>query len=242
MYFSHLHSSKFFFRKHWVITGSDDMQVRVFNYNTLERIHSFEAHSDYIRSIAVHPTQSFVLTCRYSRFWWYIASIMAHWSFCSTPTALLFPSSDDMHIKLWDWDKKWTCTQVFEGHTHYVMQVRWLLHLIVCSAQYNSWLDVVSPYCVNIYVTFIRCRSCSIPKTTTPLPRHLSTGSSRCGSWGLRNPTLPSKVTRKASIVWNITRAGRNRTSSPGRMTEPSRFGTIKTKLASRWTHFYFKN
>ena len=28
-----------------------------------------------------------------------------------------------MHIKLWDWDKKWTCTQVFEGHTHYVMQV-----------------------------------------------------------------------------------------------------------------------
>lgn len=31
--------------------------------------------------------------------------------------------TDDMLIKLWDWDKKWTCTQVFEGHTHYVMQV-----------------------------------------------------------------------------------------------------------------------
>ena len=30
---------------------------------------------------------------------------------------------DDMLIKLWDWDKKWTCTQVFEGHTHYVMQI-----------------------------------------------------------------------------------------------------------------------
>lgn len=28
-----------------------------------------------------------------------------------------------MLIKLWDWDKKWTCTQVFEGHTHYVMQI-----------------------------------------------------------------------------------------------------------------------
>ncbi len=26
-------------------------------------------------------------------------------------------------IKLWDWDKKWACTQVFEGHTHYVMQI-----------------------------------------------------------------------------------------------------------------------
>ena len=31
--------------------------------------------------------------------------------------------TDDMLIKLWDWDKKWICTQVFEGHTHYVMQI-----------------------------------------------------------------------------------------------------------------------
>lgn len=28
-----------------------------------------------------------------------------------------------MLIKLWDWDKKWSCSQVFEGHTHYVMQI-----------------------------------------------------------------------------------------------------------------------
>jgi coatomer subunit beta' len=32
--------------------------------------------------------------------------------------------SDDMLIKLWDWDKAWACTQVFEGHSHYVMQVK----------------------------------------------------------------------------------------------------------------------
>ena len=31
--------------------------------------------------------------------------------------------ADDMLIKLWDWEKKWACTQVFEGHTHYVMQI-----------------------------------------------------------------------------------------------------------------------
>ena len=31
--------------------------------------------------------------------------------------------ADDMLIKLWDWDKKWQCSQVFEGHTHYVMQI-----------------------------------------------------------------------------------------------------------------------
>jgi len=87
-------AAKFVARKHWVLTGSDDMKVRVFNYNTLERVHQFDAHADYIRSLAVHPTSSYILT-----------------------------SSDDMTIKLWDWDKKWNCTQVFEGHTHYVMQV-----------------------------------------------------------------------------------------------------------------------
>lgn len=59
------------------------MAVRIFNYNTLEKVHTFEAHSDYIRAIAVHPTQPYALT-----------------------------ASDDMTIKLWDWDKNWTCKQV----------------------------------------------------------------------------------------------------------------------------------
>uniref|UniRef100_A0A8K9V8K6 Beta'-coat protein n=1 Tax=Oncorhynchus mykiss TaxID=8022 RepID=A0A8K9V8K6_ONCMY len=57
----------------------DDMQIHVFNYNTLERAHMFDAHSDYIRCIAVHPTQPY--------------------------------------------QQKWLCSQVFEGHTHYVMQI-----------------------------------------------------------------------------------------------------------------------
>ena len=33
-------------------------------------------------------------------------------------------SLDDATIKLWDWEKKWTCTQIFEGHGHYVMQIK----------------------------------------------------------------------------------------------------------------------
>ncbi|TMS07910.1 Coatomer subunit beta' [Larimichthys crocea] len=86
--------AKFVARKHWVIAGADDMLIRVFNYNTLERVHMFEAHADYIRCIAVHPTQPYILT-----------------------------SSDDMLIKLWDWERKWSCSQVFEGHTHYVMEI-----------------------------------------------------------------------------------------------------------------------
>lgn len=55
-------AAKFVPRKNWIITGSDDMQLRVFNYNTLERVHKFEAHSDYVRSIVIHPTQPYVLT------------------------------------------------------------------------------------------------------------------------------------------------------------------------------------
>eukprot|EP00249_Psilotum_nudum_P021933 c28306_g1_i1 orf=1196-3937(-) len=87
-------SAKFISRKQWIVAGADDMNIRVYNYNTMDKIKSFEAHTDYIRCVAVHPTLPYVLS-----------------------------SSDDMLIKLWDWDKGWTCTQIFEGHSHYVMQV-----------------------------------------------------------------------------------------------------------------------
>jgi coatomer subunit beta' len=59
------------------------MQLRVFNYNTHEKVHSWDAHSDYIRCIAVHPTLPYVLS-----------------------------GSDDMTIRLWDWEKGWKCIQV----------------------------------------------------------------------------------------------------------------------------------
>lgn len=52
----------------------------------------FEAHPDYIRAIAVHPTQP-----------------------------LLISGADNASIKLWDWDQGWKCIRSFEGHDHYVM-------------------------------------------------------------------------------------------------------------------------
>lgn len=85
-------AGRFVARKNWIVCGSDDFQLRVYNYNTSEKITSFEAHPDYIRAIVVHPSQPFILT-----------------------------ASDDMTIKLWDWEKAWKCVQVFEGHSHYVM-------------------------------------------------------------------------------------------------------------------------
>lgn len=87
-------SAKFVSRKQWVVAGADDMFIRVYNYNTMDKVKVFEAHTDYIRCVTVHPTLPYVLS-----------------------------SSDDMLIKLWDWDKGWMCTQIFEGHSHYVMQV-----------------------------------------------------------------------------------------------------------------------
>ena len=57
-------ASVFVARKNWVVVGSDDTQIRVFNYNTMEKVVEFEAHTDYIRSLAVHPTQSFILSSR----------------------------------------------------------------------------------------------------------------------------------------------------------------------------------
>lgn len=66
----------------------------MYNYNTLEQDYDFEAHGDFIRSVAVHSTQPYLLTC-----------------------------GDDTLIKLWNWEQNFTCQREFKNHTHYVMQV-----------------------------------------------------------------------------------------------------------------------
>ncbi|ODV90372.1 hypothetical protein CANCADRAFT_105966 [Tortispora caseinolytica NRRL Y-17796] len=87
-----IRAGRFIASKNWIVVGTDDCMIRVFNVYTGEKVAQFEAHSDYIRSIVVHPTRPFVLS-----------------------------AGDDMVIKLWDWENDWKCAQVFEGHTHYVM-------------------------------------------------------------------------------------------------------------------------
>ena len=83
--------AKFLPRKQWIVVGSDDFFIRIFNYNTMEKVRAFEAHNDFIRAFAIHPTMSYLLS-----------------------------SSDDYSIKIWDWEKNWECTKL-EGHTHFVM-------------------------------------------------------------------------------------------------------------------------
>ncbi|EQC36489.1 hypothetical protein, variant 1 [Saprolegnia diclina VS20] len=88
-------NARFIARKQWIVSSSDDLQIRVFNYNTMDKVAAFDAHTDYIRYLEVHPVLPIVLSC-----------------------------ADDMTVKMWDWDKNWLCTQVFEGHGHYVMMAK----------------------------------------------------------------------------------------------------------------------
>jgi len=41
------------------------MFIRVYNYNTMDKVKVFEPHSDYIRCVAVHPILPYVLSSSY---------------------------------------------------------------------------------------------------------------------------------------------------------------------------------
>jgi hypothetical protein len=70
--------ARFVPRQQWIVTGSDDLHVRVFHHATHEKVKAFEAHTDYIRCIAPHETQPWLLT-----------------------------SADDLQVRLWDWERGW---------------------------------------------------------------------------------------------------------------------------------------
>ena len=47
--------SKFIARKQWIVVGADDTKIRVYNYNTSEKLKTIDEHSDFIRYLSVHP-------------------------------------------------------------------------------------------------------------------------------------------------------------------------------------------
>ncbi|KAI3684256.1 hypothetical protein L6452_33477 [Arctium lappa] len=87
-------TTKFIVHKEWIVVGTDDGFIRVYNYNTMEIVVELKAHTDFVRSVVVHPSHSYILS-----------------------------ASDDKLVKLWDWENNWECVQTFQGHDHYVMQV-----------------------------------------------------------------------------------------------------------------------
>ncbi|XP_037419361.1 uncharacterized protein LOC119284267 [Triticum dicoccoides] len=82
-----VYSVKFIARKQWFISGSAEGLIHVYSYEKeMQKITSFRAH-DGLMSLAVHPTQPYVLS---------------------------WPHSRHHEKKLWNWEKGWLCTQIFE--------------------------------------------------------------------------------------------------------------------------------
>merc|ERR1719424_2264806 len=85
-----------------------------------------------------HPTEPWALSALYSGnifIWDYnTQTLVKQLEVCNLPVRCakfvtrkqwIITASDDMTIKLWDWEKNWACSQVFEGHAHYVMMCQW---------------------------------------------------------------------------------------------------------------------
>lgn len=91
---------KFLAHKNWVIVGSDDSLIRIFNYNSGKKICQLEGHTDYIRDIEVHPTRPLFLSCSDDQ-------TIRQWSYSSTAASEDFVQQQRCH----------------EGHEHFVMSI-----------------------------------------------------------------------------------------------------------------------
>ena len=83
---------RFIVKKQWVVCGSDDFMIRVFNYNTMEKVKEFQAHADFIRCIIVHPTEPYMIS-----------------------------GSDEAKIKIWNYENNFSQVAVLDEHKHFVM-------------------------------------------------------------------------------------------------------------------------
>ena len=76
------------------MVGCDDGTIQIYNYSTSEHVKEVEAHTDYVRCLIVHDTLPYVISC-----------------------------SDDLSIKMWDFDNKWQEVNSFDDHEHYIMDL-----------------------------------------------------------------------------------------------------------------------
>ncbi|OEH80461.1 hypothetical protein cyc_01044 [Cyclospora cayetanensis] len=123
-----LRTAAFIPRRDWVACAGDDCTIRCFSLNTQEKLHELpNAHKDYIRHLAVHPSKGLALSSSddmtvrllrgrggYDTRGEGRGDKMHQRSPCMTP-----------QIKLWDVDENWSRLCSFEGHAHYVMQTAW---------------------------------------------------------------------------------------------------------------------
>lgn len=226
------------------------MHLRVYNYNTLDRVHAWEAHqvpppqhAALLLSLCLSGLHSF--RCHSSQPGSHFAAFYCcseSWCsrFCFRPPTTCSSSSGSCVLFLvvllflicsvCSWEKNWQCIRVFEGHSHYVMQI--------C---FNPKVCCLQLFPLGLSSRF-RIQMCLL------LP--LSIAPSKSGLWVPRRPTFLWRCaanclcvwvadgnvrgTTRASTVWRIIRAAISRTSFPAEMTLLSKCGIIKTRSASR--------
>lgn len=160
-------------------------------------------HPDYIRAIVVHPTLSVVLT-----------------------------ASDDMTIRMFDWEKEWKCVREFVGHQHYVMglSINPKDTNVFASACLDRTIKIWSIDNATAKQTIEAHEKEStiliiIPTVTSPTSSaHLMTRRSRSGTILPRLSLRPWKDTQAMSALHATT--PNCQSLYLGRKTEPSRSGT----------------
>jgi WD40 repeat protein len=175
-----------------MVRGTDmgHSQIRVYNYNTSEKITSFEAHPDYIRAIVVHPTQPFVLT-----------------------------ASDDMTIKLWDWEKGWKNVRVFEGNSRMSATTWTVPRRNADSAPRLCYVPGHQPQGHKYLRLSLLGQDRSEP-SSAHLVSSLTPEQSRYGAWGPLLPISNWKHMRpRASTMWITTPTATSRISLPPQTT-----------------------
>lgn len=155
----------------------------------------------------MHQPQTFKLWCVYVIF-----LFNTHW---------ICVCLDDMLIKLWDWEKKWSCSQVFEGHTHYVMQI------VINPKDNNQFASASLDRTIKVHLkTCVDRASLTLACDISPIIS--SVFCFRFGSWAL---LLLTSLWRAMIRVWTaliITVEEINPTSYLELMTDWLRFGTIR--------------
>lgn len=136
--YSVVRSAKFIAREHWLAIGDDDGWVHIYTYltTTTDKVKEFEAHrGSTVDSLAVHPTDQFLLTA----------------------------SSIDSSIKLWDWGQDWKRIRTFNVPYEQVDSLTWNLRatntfssvsrydISLLSAQENNDISQVPPQ--NSYIS-----------------------------------------------------------------------------------------
>lgn len=80
----------------WIVTGGDDLKIRIFNFHTTQKLYEFEGHKDFLRKVIFNPNFQYILSC-----------------------------SDDKSIIKWSLSgEKFINSFIYEEHKHFVMDIK----------------------------------------------------------------------------------------------------------------------